>query len=476
VQYLAGKAGEQPHPEFQPQKLKTRPQWESGNISTVESFARQGFRYRLQLPESHPLAEAVNLQLVRAIKTADTEMVDALTSTPTRFPHAKSGTRHFVNRMIADWSMTGEATETFPAMAPETLSPAFFDKPHSLAWTHFQTHTTRNNHQPMHVVRSRNVRVIGGYAGTIDADGDRITLPAIPNIMQPPPWRGQTGILRSDDKVWCAYADTGAAAIACGVLLRLQGIAQQSWALDLIPQLIAAIATDLPPEAQILVDESLDPLGMEAITALANRPVTVLREGHVYPVDCLIEITPPIAYQNADIRLPGGDCNSYLNIAALTGARQALTTLLPATLPQGSGRPDMLLSTSGNVAWVENWRDVQFLFGSMGFDTHLLQDRCLKDVAADIAAARNIVLAEHQLTGLALMFAQPGTVVHVISNLAPGMDHNSLANIAVLFGLKLIWLPCADLLVQPPGQDGAARAVLPAILHKAVLARNATQS
>lgn len=463
--YLAGRAGDSPRGDFVASTIKTRTQWETEGRSTMESFARDGFQHRLSLPDTHPLRDAVELQLSRAISKGDSAMADAITGAYTRFPFAKGAKNHFANTLLTRWrKYTPDAPRTYPSEVSAAPQPAFFDKPGSLGWTHFATHTTRNRIQPIHIHEMEKVAVVGGYPGMIDLATNEILLPQTPNQSQMAPWPDDLlGVEGQGDWVRWSYADVGTEAISHGVLLRTANAPQGNWAIDVIGSLMALLETGLPARARLLVDETMDSRCIEVLRKLCENRITILRRGHITEVARLTVVTPPVAYVNAPDKGKGEETDSFLNMDALKAARDVLqATYLDK--PQSKRPSDLLLSKNGAPSWINNWQDVSTLFGASGFDTESIAHRSIADTAQLIGDARTLVISETELAGSALMLARPGTRIYVISNLADSQDHNSWHNIATLFGLDLQWIPCATLINPTSGT-----ATLPPILYKAVI-------
>ncbi|WP_417603916.1 hypothetical protein [Primorskyibacter flagellatus] len=463
--YLAGRGGDQPRSDFVASAIKTRAQWETEGRSTMESFARDGFQHRLRLPDAHPLRDAVELQLSRAISEGDSAMADAITGAHTRFPFAKGATKHFANTLLTRWrTYTPAPSRIYPSKIPAAPQPAFFDKPRSLGWAYFATHTTRNQSQPIHIHEMNKVAVVGGYPGVIDLETNEILLPQAPNQSQKTPWpEDLIGVEAQGDCVRWSYADVGTETISHGVLLRTANEPQGNWAIDVIGSLMALLETGLPPRARLLVDETMDSRCIEVLRRLCDNRITILRRGHVTNVTRLTIVTPPVAYVNAPDKGKGEETDSFLNMDALQAARNVLQATY-INRPQSKRPSDLVLSKSGVPSWITNWHDVSTLFGASGFDTETLAHRSIADTAQLIGDARTLVICEAELAGPALMLARPGTRIYLISNLDDSQDHNSWHNIATLFGLDLQWIPCATLINPTSGT-----ATLPPILYKAVI-------
>ena len=462
--YLAGRAGDMPRGDFVASAIKTRMQWETEGRSTMESFARDGFRHRLSLSQEHPLRDAVELQLSRSIGQGDGAMADAITGAKTRFAFGKGVRRHFANTLLTRWRFhEPEAPTAYPANPPSTLKPEFFDKPRSLGWTHFATHTTRNNNQPIHIHEMRKVAVVGGYPGMIDLDNNEILVPKTPNQTDAQPWpENLLGVEAQGDFVRWSYADVGTEPIAHGILMRTANAPQGNWAIDVIASLMALMEVGLPENARLLVDETMDARCIEVLRKLCENPITILRRGHIAEISRLTVVTPPVAYVNAPDKAKGEEADSFLNIDALMAARDALQAAY-LTEPQSTRPVDLLLTRKADLAWINNWQDLSTLFDASGFDVENIAHRSIAEMAQMIGDARTIVVAEAELVGPALMLARPGTQIYVISNLKESQDHNSWYNIATLFGLEFYWIPCSTLINSSSGS-----ATLPPLVYKAV--------
>jgi hypothetical protein len=481
VYYMAGQAGASPHPDFKPELIRTRPQWETAGRSTVESFARDGFRHRYTLPTWEPLHDAFALQLDRAIAAGDGAMADALMGTRNRYRLSRTGDRWFANSLLADRVACDAAPlatdplsaplQSGPAQSADTAAPVppFFDKPRTLGWQHFKTHTSINRHQPMHVIEQRDRLVVGDYQGTLDTDG-RVTVIDPPNRPADGPDAADQaapvlGVLRQGDRVWWGFADLAAETLPQAVLLRPSAAPQASWAVDMIAQLEAARAAGVLEGATVLIDGSAPAQCVEALTRLAGVPVRALRAGHAQRVGRLIQVTPPVLFRNR-LDLDADAPETFLNAPALLAARARLRAAFAAE-PERRWRVDLMALRYGGSAWISNWADLATLFGSIGYEPLDLDAVTLAEAGRRFAAARSVLVEAHDTLALSLMLVPAGATVYVLDDLAPADDHNTFANIATLFGISLRWVPCHAHVVRPGG-GGRGTAAVPMIAFKAI--------
>jgi hypothetical protein len=469
VYYLAGQAGMSPHPDFKPELIRTRPQWETAGRSTVESFARAGFRHRWQMPQWEALHDAVALQLDRAIASGDAAMADALMATRDRFRLKRGEDRFFANSVLAGWAEAEpKVLSVDPAGAAGSGDPEYCDKPRTLGWEHFKTHTSINRHQPMQVVELADRWVVGDYPGSIDADRTMVEVVPVPGAETPDddsvPQR--LGVLRKKDRVWLGFADLLADPLPVALLLRPTDATQASWAIDMLCQLEAARAAGVLEDAVVLVDGSAPVQCLEALTRLAGVRVSVLRPGHAQRVRRLIEVTPPLRFRNGADAARDDVPETWINAPALRAARSRLRATFAAEAER-RWKVDLMVLRHGASRWISNWADLATLLGSIGFEPMDIDAITLAEAGARFASARSVLVECSELLALALMLVPEGATIYVLDDLSPGDDHNTFANVAALFGLHLRWVPCHAHVVG--GADGAPRhAAVPLIAYKAI--------